>query len=357
VLPSAWREQLDKLNRVRAVYGTTALEGNPLSEGEVSQQMEVSAEPPQQRATKEQIQIRNAWQAQQWIRLRCNPENAPLQVSDILRLHKIVTTHSDERNNAPGQFRTFSVTVGSQDMGGVHRGAPAETIPTLMDAYVEFINSRHLKDRHPVIQALLAHFFLVTIHPFGDGNGRVSRLVEAGLLFQGGYNVHGFYGLSNYFYRNEAEYKTLLQRCREQQPFEVMPFVAFGLTGFASELSGINNFIKTKLNRVVYRDTLVRAFNKRASDRRRLLNQREYHLLEFLLDETEPTDPFSNSPSKQIKISELREASFIKAAYSRVTPRTFIRELLRLANLGFIGFTRTDNGAIINLDFGAIEKH
>ncbi len=41
VLPPEWRTQLDRLNRVRAVYGTTALEGNPLSEAEVSHQMDL----------------------------------------------------------------------------------------------------------------------------------------------------------------------------------------------------------------------------------------------------------------------------------------------------------------------------
>jgi Fic family protein len=47
-----------------------------------------------------------------------------------------------------------------------------------MDEYIEFVNHPRLIAGHPVIRALLAHFFLVTIHPFGDGNGRVSRLVE-----------------------------------------------------------------------------------------------------------------------------------------------------------------------------------
>jgi len=41
MLPPEWRSRLDRLNRVRAVYGTTALEGNPLSEAEVDYQMEI----------------------------------------------------------------------------------------------------------------------------------------------------------------------------------------------------------------------------------------------------------------------------------------------------------------------------
>ena len=52
VLPPPWREQLDRLNRIRAVHGTTALEGNPLTEAEVGRQMEMLDEgaplPPEQ---------------------------------------------------------------------------------------------------------------------------------------------------------------------------------------------------------------------------------------------------------------------------------------------------------------------
>ena len=75
VLPADWREQLDRLNRVRAIHGTTALEGNPLSEAEVSQQIDLIQQPQpedatRQRVTKEQRQIRNAGIAQEWVRMR-----------------------------------------------------------------------------------------------------------------------------------------------------------------------------------------------------------------------------------------------------------------------------------------------
>ena len=216
-----------------------------------------------------------------------------------------------------------------------------------------------MRSTHPVVRALLAHFFLVTIHPFGDGNGRVSRLVEAGILFQQGYNVHGFYGLSNYFYQHEREYKTQLQKCREKQPFDVTQFIHFGIEGFAAELKGINNFIKTKLNRVVYRTMLLRAFNKRIASYRRLVNEREHNLLTFLLEETEPTDPFSDNPSRQLKFSELYKAPYVKGAYKHVTTRTFYRELNRLGELGFITIKRDEPAKdwILELNFEAIGKY
>ena len=363
VLSPEWQNQLDKLNRVRAVRGTTAIEGNPLSEAEVSQQMEYLEQQThnddRKTASKEQLQIRNAGEAQAWVRQRFRPNSPPIGLRDILTMHKMITRDSDTDDNIPGKLRNFSVTVGTEDLGGVHIGAPHETLPRLMDEYIDFINSRRLEDLHPVIRALLAHFFLVTIHPFGDGNGRVSRLVEVGILFQLGYNVHGFYGLSNYFYRHEQEYKLILQQCRQNQPFDVTPFIRFGVTGFASELKGINNFVKAKINRLVYRTMLVRAYNKKMGPRRRLLNQREYNLLNFLLLETEPSDPFSDTPSRRIELSELQEDRYVQSAYQNVTWRTFQRELIRLGELGFIRFIR--DGAVqdwvVELDFEAISKY
>ena len=362
VLPPEWHKQLDRLNRVRAVYGTTRLEGNPLSEAEVGYQLDLEDESGGQidrlTVSKEQMQIRNAVRAQEWIKRRFVPGSAPVALSDILKIHKMVTERSDENHNVPGALRSFSVQVGSEDMGGVHIGAPHESLGELMETFLGFLNSTKLANNHPVIKALLAHFFLITVHPFGDGNGRVSRLLEAGILFQDEFNVHGFYGLSNYFYSNEAEYKSLLQQCRQNQPFDVSKFIGFGVKGFAQELAGINNYIKSKLNRVIYRQMIVQNYHVRAGPRRRVLNVREYNLLLFLLQVTEPLDPFSEEPSRKVTFDELLDNQFVYASYKDVTSRTFVRELTRLAEGGFIKFTREKVGkAIVELDFGAIARY
>ena len=152
---------------------------------------------------------------------------------------------------------------------------------------------------------------------------------------------------------------TTLQKCRKTQPFDVTPFIRFGLQGFAEELKGINNFIKAKLNRVVYRAMLVRAYNKKVGERRRVLNLREYHLLDFLIVQTEPIDPFSDNPSRQIKFSELRDSSFVMQGYKDVTPRTFWRELMRLSEMHFIKFSKREDrdGPTVELDFDAIGNY
>ena len=362
ILAPEWRAQLDRLNRVRAVHGTTALEGNPLSEAEVSYQIDLAdreGDAPSARLSKEQRQIRNASRAQIWVKERFTPGSPPAGMSDILSMHRMITETSDENHNVPGALRSQSVQVGSPDLGGVHVGAPHHMLGGLMEEFVSFVNSRKLQSEHPVIRALLAHFFLVTIHPFGDGNGRVSRLLEAGILFQHGYNVHGFYGLSNFFYRNGDQYKTLLQQIRRNpNSFDVTPFFTFGVDGFASELEGINNFIKSKINRVMYRQMLVSNYNTKVSERRRMLNQREYQLLLHLLDETEPIDPFAPNPSREITLKELLNSGYVKGAYSNVTQRTLTRELVRLNELGFINLNHQQGSELsLEIDFGAIARY
>lgn len=355
LLPSEWKEQLDVLNRIRTVHGSTALEGNPLSESQIAEFLggKAGLDPD----GREFRQILNADTAQNWVRERFGPGRPPISVRDILHMHEMMTRLSDEADNVPGGLRTHGVQVGTMELGGVHLGAPHEDLPRLMDEFVDFVNSRKLRSQHPVVRALLAHFFLVTIHPFGDGNGRVSRLVEAAILYEGGYNVNGFYGLSNYFYRNGNEYKQRLQECRRTQPFDLAPFIEFGLRGFEAELRGINSFIKTKLNRLVYRDTLSRALGMRVSERRHLLNPREFALLDYLLAETEPTDPFSESGSTLIRLADLVNSPYVRGAYRDVTPRTFIREIRRLAELGFIILEDDPNSGhqLVSIDFRAIE--
>ena len=132
VLAPEWREGLDRLNRVRAVYGTTALEGNPLSEPEVANQIlmaDLQADAPSGIQSCEQAQIRNASRAQDWLKRRFAPGSAPVGLGDILTMHSEITRGSDEDNSVPGAFRTGSVQVGSAELSGSHLGAHTKGSP------------------------------------------------------------------------------------------------------------------------------------------------------------------------------------------------------------------------------------
>jgi Fic family protein len=232
-----------------------------------------STEPLQenQAGTAEEFEIKNGAVAatRAWAKQRFFPGSAPLSLDDILAMHRMISGKSTVDYNRPGTLRSLPVQVGRVEVGGLHIGAPANRLPLLMDQYIQFINSKKLTSLPPVVHALLAHFFFDTLHPFDDGNGRMSRLVAASILFQHGYNVHGGYGLSSYFYQHDIEYHTLLHRAWRRCPFDLTPFVAFGIGGLIVELKSINSFIKMKLNRIVDRETMASSARKRMGWRSR----------------------------------------------------------------------------------------
>lgn len=207
--------------------------------------------------TPEDSQIKNPRRAQAWVKQRFCSGALPLSMTDILTMHRILSEESPVEYKTPGTLRSDPVQVGRPEVGGFHMGAPPAQLARLMEQYIAFINSPESFRQHPVIHALLAHFFFVTIHPFGDGNGRTSRLVSTAILLQHGYKVHGgFYALSDYFYHNGGiSYHTLLHRCWQHgAPFDLTAFIAFGIEGFVMELRSMSSFLRMKVNRVIDRD-------------------------------------------------------------------------------------------------------
>lgn len=362
LIPNAWKTELNRLNRIRSIHGTTAIEGNLMSEDQVRDflERESSESDVEANLSQDQLQIQNAERAQKWIRERINSrQNAALKLENLLHLHKLATEGEHYTENVPGKLRMHSVQVGSEELGGVHIGAPHNRLHDLLSEFFTWLYLRETRERwHPVVRALLAHFFLVTLHPFGDGNGRVSRLVEAYLLLESGYNIHGFYGLSNFFYQNADDYKLLLQRSRRSQPFDLTEFIEFGLSGFEQELKGINSFIQERQNRMMFIDTLNRTRSVRKSARRYVLSSREYDFLSRLVEKTNPVDPFALSTEKRVPLSEIQSDSTFQRLYDKVSSRTFLREIQQLHEKEFVKLTiNDDNEVCVSIDLKAIERY
>ncbi|XP_076762441.1 FIC domain protein adenylyltransferase isoform X2 [Xylocopa sonorina] len=102
-----------------------------------------------------------------------------ISIKDILEIHMRVLGHVDPIQG--GQFRRTQVYVG----GHVPPG-PGD-IHYLMEEFALWLNSERAIRMHPVRYAALAHYKLVHIHPFSDGNGRTSRLLMNMILMQAGY--------------------------------------------------------------------------------------------------------------------------------------------------------------------------
>ncbi|KAL5281647.1 FICD family protein [Megaselia abdita] len=106
-------------------------------------------------------------------------ENDYVSMKDILEIHRRVLGHVDPIEG--GEFRRTQVYVG----GHIPPGPSDLTI--LMQRFEQWLNSDNVAGMHPVKYAALAHYKLVHIHPFIDGNGRTSRLLMNLILMRAGY--------------------------------------------------------------------------------------------------------------------------------------------------------------------------
>ena len=102
-----------------------------------------------------------------------------------------------------GQVRTYSVGVAD------YRGAPHQDCEYLLERLCDWINSLKSQENSvaiAVIRGILAHLYLAWIHPFGDGNGRTSRLVEVQILLGVGMPTVACHLLSNHYNQTRSEY-------------------------------------------------------------------------------------------------------------------------------------------------------
>lgn len=88
---------------------------------------------------------------------------------------------SSEPGGGPGRWRTGPVVVTAPEGGVAYRGPDASEVPGLMGELVTWLSSGDLEA--PVaVRAAMAHLHLVSIHPFQDGNGRLSRILQSLVL-------------------------------------------------------------------------------------------------------------------------------------------------------------------------------
>lgn len=117
-----------------------------------------------------------------------------------------------QRDRSPGLWRTGPSYV--TDVGGAtpaYKGPDGAEVPDLMDEVVEWLEHGDL-DAHVAVRAAMAHLHVVSVHPFRDGNGRISRIVQSLVLARQRLLAPEFSSIEEYLGRNtEAYYKALQQ--------------------------------------------------------------------------------------------------------------------------------------------------
>ena len=210
----------------KGVHGTTAIEGNALTEQEVRDRIENSVELPKSKEYMQQ-EIDNIVTACNLIKdnLVNKSWDTSLTVERIKQFHALILDKLplDERIK-PGELRTYPVSVYD------YFAPDSKYCDELLRRLCEWLNSYYPLDNgeHPIanaiVKAIICHIYIAWIHPFGDGNGRTVRLLELNLLVASGVPAIAAHLLSNHYNLTRSEY---LRELRESSRSggDIVPFL------------------------------------------------------------------------------------------------------------------------------------
>lgn len=314
----------------RSIFGTAAIEGNPLEESDVDNIINDASARETSQVNKSEQEIINLKALYKRL-LEITVIDPMLSEEQIKGIHALITDNIDYGDNVPGNYRNIKVYVGNADHGGTYTPPVIlKDVQELMVKYIEFINSDSMLRADSLLRAACAHFYLAMIHPFRDGNGRTARFVEAWLLNNSGYRLLAPL-LSNYYYQNIDAYFSVFSETRKQK--NMTPFFKFYLEACITSLKNFQSEMNIWLCRLIFSD--YTSFLKKT----RKISVRQKMLLDIMLDDIKP-----------ISLSFLYEEAKYRALYTNVSQATARRDLRKLFDLGLLE-KKEDN---YRLNFGLL---
>ena len=218
--------RLRRINRICTIHGSLAIEGNTLSEAQITAILEgkrVIAPP------REVQEVKNALAAyDRFDTWRPEAKKDLLEANRILMSGLIDEAGSYRRGGA-------GVMAGQQV---IHMAPPTDRVPQLMADLLGWLAAT---DAHPLIAGSVFHYEFEFIHPFADGNGRVGRLWQSLILAR--WNpLFADIPVESLIFEHQAEYYQAIQESTRQT--DSAPFIAFMLrmildtvTTFAPQVS------------------------------------------------------------------------------------------------------------------------
>jgi Fic family protein len=179
--------KLRKYFRIKNIYSSNAIEGNSLNVGEtrlvVEQGLTITGKP-----LKDQAEAKNLSAALDFLEELAGNPDRPITESDVRQLHFLVLKGINDAN--AGKYRTEQVEIG----GSKFKPTPPESVPAEMQEFGEWLQQASVPGQiftadEAILAACAAHTWLVTIHPFIDGNGRVARLLMNLILMRFGFPI------------------------------------------------------------------------------------------------------------------------------------------------------------------------
>jgi Fic family protein len=216
--------------------------------------------------------ILNNYLALQYMRESMGDRLTP---ADVLELQRILTEGTLDDPTASGRIQTPDeervVVVDRLDGGVLHRPPPAEQLPDRLQALCDFANGDSDDEDtfiHPVIRAILVHFWLAYDHPFEDGNGRTARVLFSWSLRTKGYWLIEYLSISKILREAPGQYNRAFL-LTETDEGDTTYFLIHQLGVIERAIEELHKYLHRKVAEVRDVETLVRGtggFNRRQTD-------------------------------------------------------------------------------------------
>ncbi len=177
-------------------------------------------------------------------------EEIPITENHIKQLHRILLKFSSKDVRHRGEYKKLPNHVEAFDQNGKSLGVIFETAspfdaPARMEALVNW-TQRHLEtgELHPllVIAVFVVHF--LAIHPFQDGNGRLSRILTTLLLLQSGYAYVPYSSLESIIEQNKEGYYLALRKAQRSLDADLYAWLLFLLTCLKKQKDNLSRKIE-----------------------------------------------------------------------------------------------------------------
>ena len=210
-------ERLSALRRVatiESIGSSTRIEGNKLSDREVERLL--SNLEIKKFDTRDEQEVAGYAQAMEIVFAHSDAIN--LTENHIKQLHRDLLIHSEKDKRHRGEYKTNTNHVSAFDTDGKEIGVVFETAtpfdtPRLMNELVEWTHITLDKNKlHPLLVIALFIVVFLEIHPFQDGNGRLSRILTTLLLLRSGYAYVPYSSLESIVEQTKEAYYIALRR-------------------------------------------------------------------------------------------------------------------------------------------------
>jgi Fic family protein len=239
--------QLKRLFHLLESLASARIEGNHTT---LSDYVETRIADREQSKDEAWNEIQNVNDAMQFIETEMQP-SARITQQFVRELHALtVRGLTREGDKTPGAYRLTPVRIAQAD----HLPPEAIQVPSYMEELIDFINYDD-PSKYDLIKIALAHHRFSWIHPFGNGNGRVVRLLTYAMLVKFGFQVHDLGGLLNpaaVFCADRERYYAMLSQADEGSEANLEKWCSYVLTGVRDEMKKIEklahyDYLTTKI--------------------------------------------------------------------------------------------------------------